>query len=231
MKHLMVLSGLVVLVAVFVVACGPAPTAPPPVVQTVVVPQTVVAEKTVVVPQTVVAEKTVVVEKLVTPTAAPPPPERLARAENLIVAVDGKNADPTNFNMYTWANAWWQGLQQVVYEFFFYQNLQTGEYIPWLAEKYEYSKDFTSITVTLRKGVMWNDGKPFTPEDVIFTYDTLLKNPGMAWAAEVGKWVKSVEKVDDLTVKINLGDDLRFGHYAPAAAGARYSFGFGAARF
>jgi peptide/nickel transport system substrate-binding protein len=145
-----------------------------------------------------------VVEKVVTPTPAPPSPERQARAENLIVAVDGRVADPTNFNMYTWASPWWQGLQQVVYEFFFYENLQTGEYIPWLAEKYAYNKDFTDITVNLRKGVTWSDGKPFGADDVVFTYNTLLKNPTMAWATEVAKWVKSVDKIDDLTVKFNL---------------------------
>ena len=35
------------------------------------------------------------------------------------------------------------GLHQVAYEYFFYYNLQTGEYIPWLAESYEYNADFT----------------------------------------------------------------------------------------
>ena len=44
-----------------------------------------------------------------------PAPAVTARAQNLIVAVDGRNPDPTNFNMWTWANAWWQGLQQGVY--------------------------------------------------------------------------------------------------------------------
>ena len=127
-----------------------------------------------------------------------------ARAQNLIVAVDGRNPDPTNFNMYTWATAWSQGLQQVVYDFFFYENLQTGEYVPWLAEKYAYNSDFTNITVNLRKGVTWSDGQPFTADDVVFTYGLLLKNPSMAWAAEASNWVKSVDKIDDYTVKFNL---------------------------
>ncbi len=68
---------IVALAALILVACGAPATPPPPVVQTVVVPQTVVAQQTVVntvketvaVPQTVVAQQTVVVE----PTAAPNP--------------------------------------------------------------------------------------------------------------------------------------------------------------
>ena len=63
------------------------------------------------------------------------------------------------------------GLHQFDYEYFFYQNLQTGEYIPWLAKSYEYNADFTSLTVKLRDGVTWNDGQPFTADDVVFTYD------------------------------------------------------------
>ncbi len=178
---------LVAIIATLLTACAPVPP---------VVEKEVVVEKPVV--------ETVVVEKVITPTPPPVPPEALARVETLNVALDGRIADPTNFNLGGWASPWWQGLHQVVYEYFFYENLQTGEYIPWLAEKYEYNTDYTAITVYLRKGVTWSDGQPFTADDVVFTYDTLLKNPTMAWAAEVAKWVKSVEKIDDLTVKFNL---------------------------
>ncbi len=132
-------------------------------------------------------------------------PEVPARAETLNIAIGGRIADPTNLNLYApGVSRSSTGLHQMIYEYFFYQNLQTGEYIPWLAEGYEYNDDFTAITVSLRDGVEWSDGEPFTPDDVVFTYDTLLENPGMVWASEVAKWVESVEKIDDLTVKFNL---------------------------
>lgn len=128
-----------------------------------------------------------------------------ARADTLIIALSGQVADPTNLNIYApGVSRSGTGIHQVIYEYFFYQNLQTGEYIPWLAESYKYSDDFTSLTVKLRKGVTWSDDKPFTADDVTFTYDLLFKNPGMTWAAEVANNVKSVEKIDDLTVKFNL---------------------------
>jgi peptide/nickel transport system substrate-binding protein len=94
----------------------------------------------------------------------------------------------------------------MVYEYFFYYNLQTGEFVPWLAESFEYSPDFSSLTVKLRSGVTWNDGTPFTADDVVFTYDLLRKFPAMTWAEEANKRVASVEKVDDVTVKFNLTD-------------------------
>jgi len=150
--------------------------------------------------------------KLLIPSAAEaakyvpglPVPEVTARAQTLNIAISKPYSDPTNLNVYTVADRSRSGIHQVVYEYFFYQNLQTGEYIPWLAEGYEYNDDFTAITVHLRDGVEWSDGEPFTADDVVFTYDLLLANPGMTWAAEVSKWTESVEKLDDLTVRFNL---------------------------
>jgi peptide/nickel transport system substrate-binding protein len=127
------------------------------------------------------------------------------RNETLIVALGGQVADPTNLNIYApGVSRSGTGIHQLIYEYFFYQNLQTGEYIPWLAESYKYNDDFTTITVKLRKGVKWSDGKPFTSDDVVFTYNLLFENSGMTWASEVQKNVDSVKAVDDLTVQFNL---------------------------
>lgn len=131
--------------------------------------------------------------------------EEPARGEILKIAIAEPIQDPTNFNMTNWsADRASTGLHQVAYEYFFYSNLQTGEFIPWLAESYEYNADATSLTVKLRPGVTWNDGQPFTPDDVVFTYDIMRENPSMSWAVEASEAVASVEKVDDLTVRFNL---------------------------
>ena len=133
-----------------------------------------------------------------------PVPEVSARAQTMNIAVSKPYAAPDNLNVYAGADRSRSGIHQLVYEYFFYENLQTGEYIPWLATGYEYNDDFTAITVNLRDGVEWSDGEPFTADDVVFTYDTLLAMPAMTWAAEVSKWTESVEKLDDLTVRFNL---------------------------
>lgn len=144
---------------------------------------------------------------LVTGPAAPAFADRqeVTRAETLKIAIPAQITDPTNLNIYAaGSDRSATGLHQFIYEYFFYNNLQTGEFIPWLAESYEYSTDNTSMTVKLRDGVTWSDGQPFTADDVVFTYELLAKNPGMGNSAEVTKAVKSVEKVDSLNVKINL---------------------------
>ena len=60
-------------------------------------------------------------------------------------------------------------------------------------------------TLKLRDGVEWSDGVPFTADDVVFSIQMLLDNaPDLNGSAAMADWVKSVEKVDDLTVKFML---------------------------
>ena len=62
--------------------------------------------------------------------------------------------------------------------------------------------DLTSITWTLKDGLLWSDGTPFTAADVAFTGNYCL-DPDMGCNAlsQFGD-VESIEAVDDLTVKI-----------------------------
>jgi peptide/nickel transport system substrate-binding protein len=46
---------------------------------------------------------------------------------------------------------------------------------PWLATKYAWSNGGKSITFTIRNGVKWNDGTPFTAADVVFTFNLVKK--------------------------------------------------------
>ncbi len=80
-------------------------------------------------------------------------------------------------------------------------------YIPWIGESFAYTPDFTGLTIKLRKGVEWNDGKPFTAKDVAFTVN-MLKNNGskLKWGIDMQTWVKSVEATDDQTVKFTLNN-------------------------
>ena len=49
-------------------------------------------------------------------------------------------------------------------------NRVTGEAEPWLAEKWTTSPDGRTITLTLRDGVTFSDGVPFTSADVAFSF-------------------------------------------------------------
>jgi peptide/nickel transport system substrate-binding protein len=49
-------------------------------------------------------------------------------------------------------------------------NRATQELEPWLAEKWKASADGRAFTLTLREGLQWSDGTPFTVDDVAFTF-------------------------------------------------------------
>ncbi len=50
------------------------------------------------------------------------------------------------------------------------------KYYPWLATSYAWSNGGKTITFTIRQGVKWNNGTPFTPADVAFTYNLIKRN-------------------------------------------------------
>jgi len=132
-------------------------------------------------------------------------PQMPSREQTLIVDIDGgRVADPTNWNWLVPNSRRDQGYHQLVMEQLFYVDFETGEFIPWLAESYEYRDNFTTFVIHIRKGVTWSDGVPFTADDVVFTYETFLKNPQLIYSAEVAYWIKSVRKVDDYTVELTL---------------------------
>lgn len=51
-----------------------------------------------------------------------------------------------------------------------------SKYIPSLATAWEVSADGLTYTYTLREGVMFSDGSEFTSDDVVFTYEEVMKN-------------------------------------------------------
>jgi peptide/nickel transport system substrate-binding protein len=63
------------------------------------------------------------------------------------------------------------------------------------------SEDGTSVTWKLKPGVKWHDGKPFTADDVVFTWEYAADPATAAYTSGAYKDIK-VEKVDDLTVKV-----------------------------
>ena len=74
-------------------------------------------------------------------------------------------------------------------------------YFNYLAEDYSVSEDNLVYTFKLREGVKWNDGMPFTAEDVKFTFDYMAVHP-YSWVNT--QKVKEARVVDELTVEIEL---------------------------
>ncbi|CUT13690.1 Oligopeptide ABC transporter periplasmic oligopeptidebinding protein OppA TC 3A151 [Bradyrhizobium sp.] len=63
------------------------------------------------------------------------------------------------------------------------------------------SPDGLSVTWKLKQGVRWHDGKPFTADDVVFTWQYASDLATAAYTTGSYKDIK-VEKIDDYTVKV-----------------------------
>ncbi|CAG7615779.1 hypothetical protein PAESOLCIP111_01825 [Paenibacillus solanacearum] len=80
--------------------------------------------------------------------------------------------------------------------------------IPWLAKSWKVSSNGLTYTFELEQGVKWHDGKPFTADDVVFSFTYYKKYPFM-WTGDVEQ-IKDVRKTGEHTVEFTLNSP-----YAP----------------
>ncbi|NLT31220.1 MAG: ABC transporter substrate-binding protein, partial [Propionibacterium sp.] len=82
-------------------------------------------------------------------------------------------------------------------------NEREQEFEPRLAESVEPNDDYTQWTINLREGVKFSDGTPLNADAVIGSFNYYMQNQGYDLAV-VGPLWAGAEKVDDLTVQVNL---------------------------
>jgi len=82
----------------------------------------------------------------------------------------------------------------------------TGEKIvPNVARSWEFQDGGKVLLVSLRRGMKWSDGQPFTADDFVFWFENLYSNQELLPAGNPSMRVNGkpgrVEKADDLTVR------------------------------
>ena len=93
-----------------------------------------------------------------------------------------------------------------------------GEVFPILAaeapsvEKGTLDKEGRSVTWKLKKDVVWHDGKPFTAEDVVFTYDYVIDTQTAATSRGNYTNINAVEKIDEYTVRVTFKEPTPYWH-------------------
>ncbi len=85
----------------------------------------------------------------------------------------------------------------------------TGEFLPWLAERWERSPDAKTYTFTLRPDIRWHDGRPLTARDVAFTFN-YFRNQTISPQVIIQPLpeISEVVAVDDRTVEFRLATTL-----------------------
>jgi len=91
------------------------------------------------------------------------------------------------------------GVLGLVYETLYFVNVNDGSFTPMLASNYSWNSDNTQVTFTIRQNVKWNDGKPFTANDVVFTFNA-MKQYAAADTNGVWSYLSSVTAPDANTV-------------------------------
>jgi peptide/nickel transport system substrate-binding protein len=140
------------------------------------------------------------------PQAAPAQPAPVPRNKQLILMWAGKDGKYTDYELWNpfAPDANHQNGPGIFHEpLYFYSGFANKE-IPWLAESYEYSSDFKSLTIKTRSGITWSDGQPFSAKDVAFTINEAAKQGSkIKFGADVATFLQEASAKDDNTVVVN----------------------------
>jgi peptide/nickel transport system substrate-binding protein len=142
--------------------------------------------------------------------AACSPSSPAAKGSSLILNVAGQSDNLTQvFNPFlpntaeglTFAS---QGQGGFIYEPLVQINtVDIGKDIPWLAKSWVWSNGNKTLTLKLQSGVKWSDGKAFSADDVVFTYNLIKKYPALNL---LGVQFDSISASDPNTVVMNFAD-------------------------
>lgn len=88
-----------------------------------------------------------------------------------------------------------------VYEPLLVYNPMTAAWTPWLATAYAWSPDLLHLDFTVRDGVLWSDGAPFTADDVVYTFALLRAHPALD-LGHVWGFLADVRAPDPHTVEL-----------------------------
>jgi peptide/nickel transport system substrate-binding protein len=140
------------------------------------------------------------------PAPAAPAAGGLRRGGSLTASV---RSEPSTFNRFApnGNQAPVDAVTRLVHATLVRVNRTNGEIEPWLAERWSVSPDGRTITLTLRDGVTFSDGVPFTSADVLFTFQALYDpsvNSSLAGGVKVQGQPLQLSAPDARTVVVTL---------------------------
>jgi ABC-type dipeptide/oligopeptide/nickel transport system permease component/ABC-type transport system substrate-binding protein len=148
-----------------------------------------------------------VLQELVDEGKLPPVAERVGPEPTVMTPVDGVReyggtwmrlaTSPNDVSVITWRLSYTSLVRWSPYGY---------PIEPHLAKRVDSSPDKRVWTVTLRKGVRWSDGHPFTADDILYWWQHEILDETLG-GGDVPDWLTTqgqpgtIEKVDDLTVR------------------------------
>jgi peptide/nickel transport system substrate-binding protein len=111
-------------------------------------------------------------------------------------------SEPDTLNRLTATDAYESRINGFIFDSLIERDNKTLEFKPKMAKSWEVSDDKLIYTFHLRDDIRWHDGKPFTADDVVYTFDQIMNDKVDTPHLRVYyKDIKKVEKLDDYTVR------------------------------
>ncbi len=136
----------------------------------------------------------------------------LAAAETSTPEIGGSfvyqmKSEPTTIHPITSRDADSQHIHKFILDTLLKHDIDTYEWKPALAERYEVTKDNKVFTFYLRKNAVFHDGKPVTAEDVKFSYEAIFEPAYNAVHLQsYFEGISKVEVIDPHTVRFTTKD-------------------------
>jgi peptide/nickel transport system substrate-binding protein len=130
--------------------------------------------------------------------------EQPVRGGRLVASI---RAEPRSFNRLIARDTVSETLALLMHGRLVRVNRNTQQLEPWLAERWTATPDGRTFTLTLRQGLQWSDGMPFTSADVAFTMqaaEALSARKELAISLVVDGAPIQVETPDATTVVVTL---------------------------
>lgn len=94
-------------------------------------------------------------------------------------------------------------LAHLIWDTLVYRDPKTNEYKPQLATAWKWESP-TALVLDLRQGVTFQNGDKFSADDVVFTFNYAVAPDSKVVTRQNTDWVKSVDKLGDYKVRINM---------------------------
>ncbi len=115
----------------------------------------------------------------------------------LVVVSGPSGVFSENFNLFS--SSLLVGTDGLIYQPLFFFNPNNSQIEPILGKTFHWSQNDTVLTVDLRHGVRWSNGKPFNASDVVFTFNYLKKYPELDTTG-VWSFLSSVKQAGQYSV-------------------------------
>jgi len=136
----------------------------------------------------------------------PPVEQRLPEEPMIVTHIEEVGRYGGTLRVAMVSPATWAEAGQLTTEFFIERDPKDyTKFIPGLAKSWKFSNQGKTFTLTLRKGLKWSDGEPFTADNIIFWWEDVILNDELTpvkpsqWT--VGGKLMRVEKVDAYTIR------------------------------